>query len=198
MVTEMTSLQGVIGREYALRSGEPEAVARGDRRALPGHPRIAGRARPWRWQTDWTRWWGCSPWTWRRPARRIRSGCDARPWESCSRCSSRIGTSIWRRRSQQAAKLQPVKVDAKRQAEVLDFIRGRLAVLLKDAGFRYDVVDAVLAEQAANPAGARRSVQQLQAWVERRGLEDDPAGVCALRAHHARPEEDLRGRCRRR
>ncbi|HET6846255.1 MAG TPA: DALR anticodon-binding domain-containing protein, partial [Anaerolineales bacterium] len=31
-----------------------------------------------------------------------------------------------------------------------------------DGGFRYDVVDAVLAEQAGNPAGARRSVQQLQ------------------------------------
>src|SRR3990172_8792468 len=27
MVTEMTSLQGIIGREYALRSGEPKAVA---------------------------------------------------------------------------------------------------------------------------------------------------------------------------
>jgi glycyl-tRNA synthetase beta subunit len=27
MVTEMTSLQGIIGREYALRSGEASAVA---------------------------------------------------------------------------------------------------------------------------------------------------------------------------
>jgi len=64
-----------------------------------------------------------------------------------------------------AGKLQPVKVDAKRRTEVLDFIRGRLTVLLKDSGFRYDVVDAVLAEQASNPACAKRSVQQLQAWT---------------------------------
>ncbi len=68
---------------------------------------------------------------------------------------------------EKTAKLQPVKVGSKHKAEVLDFIRGRLAVVLKDGGFRYDVVDAVLAAQAANPAGARRSVQQLQAWTGR-------------------------------
>jgi glycyl-tRNA synthetase len=34
-------------------------------------------------------------------------------------------------------------------------------------GYRYDVVDAVLAEQSSNPAAAARAVRQLQAWVER-------------------------------
>jgi len=34
-------------------------------------------------------------------------------------------------------------------------------------GYRYDVVDAVLAEQSNNPAGSARAVRQLQAWVER-------------------------------
>src|SRR5574341_489616 len=34
-------------------------------------------------------------------------------------------------------------------------------------GYRYDVVDAVLAEQSANPAAAVRAVKQLQAWVGR-------------------------------
>jgi glycyl-tRNA synthetase len=34
-------------------------------------------------------------------------------------------------------------------------------------GYRYDVVDAVLAEQSSNPAAAARAVKQLQAWVER-------------------------------
>jgi glycyl-tRNA synthetase beta subunit len=52
------------------------------------------------------------------------------------------------------------------QAQVLDFITGRLSVLLKES-YRYDVVDAVLAEQSANPASAARAVEQLQAWVER-------------------------------
>jgi len=42
-------------------------------------------------------------------------------------------------------------------------------VALKDAGYRYDVVDAVLAAQrnAANPAAAARAVKQLSAWVSR-------------------------------
>jgi glycyl-tRNA synthetase beta subunit len=34
-------------------------------------------------------------------------------------------------------------------------------------GYRYDVVDAVLAAQSSNPAAAAKTVQQLQAWVER-------------------------------
>jgi glycyl-tRNA synthetase len=39
-------------------------------------------------------------------------------------------------------------------------------------GYKYDVVDAVLAEQSANPAAAAQAVKQLQAWVER---EDWPS-----------------------
>jgi glycyl-tRNA synthetase beta subunit len=39
-------------------------------------------------------------------------------------------------------------------------------VVLKEND-RYDVVDAVLAEQSDNPASAARAVKQLQAWVER-------------------------------
>jgi glycyl-tRNA synthetase len=66
-----------------------------------------------------------------------------------------------------ASKLQPVKVEGTRQQEVLDFLSVRLAVVLKEAGHRYDVVDAVLAEQAGNPAGARRAVQQFASWLER-------------------------------
>ncbi|HEX6269194.1 MAG TPA: glycine--tRNA ligase subunit beta, partial [Anaerolineales bacterium] len=67
-----------------------------------------------------------------------------------------------------AAGLQPVEVMEEVQAQVLEFLIGRLSVLLKDAGYRYDVVDAVLAEQSADPAAAAGSVKQLQAWVERK------------------------------
>src|SRR6185503_6309960 len=66
-----------------------------------------------------------------------------------------------------AAKLQPIEVKAEVQTQVLDFIAGRLRVVLNDMGYRYDVVDAVLAEQAANPAAAAEAVKQLQVWVER-------------------------------
>jgi glycyl-tRNA synthetase len=49
----------------------------------------------------------------------------------------------------------------------LEFVAGRLSVVLKDIGYKYDVVDAVLAEQSANPAAAARAVKQLSAWVGR-------------------------------
>jgi len=38
---------------------------------------------------------------------------------------------------------------------------------LKDAGYKHDVVEAVLAEQSANPAASARAVKQLSAWVNR-------------------------------
>jgi glycyl-tRNA synthetase len=68
---------------------------------------------------------------------------------------------------QKAADLQSVEVSAGVQKQVLDFITGRLAVLLKDAGYKYDIVDAVLAEQADHPSDALSSVKQLAAWVAR-------------------------------
>src|SRR6185436_19845220 len=48
-----------------------------------------------------------------------------------------------------------------------EFITGRLKVVLNDMGFKYDVIDAVLAVQSNNPAGTVRAVKQLQAWTER-------------------------------
>ena len=48
----------------------------------------------------------------------------------------------------------------------MEFIAGRLSVVLKDAGYKYDVVDAVLAEQSFNPAASADAVKQLQVWVE--------------------------------
>ncbi len=53
-----------------------------------------------------------------------------------------------------SAKTQPIEVTEEVQKQILDFITGRLNVLLKDLGYRYDVVDAVLAEQSANPSAA--------------------------------------------
>src|SRR6185503_13547485 len=53
------------------------------------------------------------------------------------------------------------------QKQILDFLTGRLKVVLNDSGYKYDVVDAVIAEQSANPAASARAVKQLQAWVGR-------------------------------
>ena len=66
-----------------------------------------------------------------------------------------------------SAALQPVSVSDEVQAQVLDFVTGRLSVVLKDMGYRYDVVDAVLSAQSNNPAGSARACEQLQKWVER-------------------------------
>jgi glycyl-tRNA synthetase len=164
MVTEMTSLQGVMGGEYALRSGESEAVARAiSEHYLASPSSRAGQAVALTdrldslvglFAVDLAPSGAKDPFGLRRAALGIvqplldqNQGFD-------------LEAAILK-----AGKLQPVKVDAKRRTEVLDFIRGRLTVVLKDSGFHYDVVEAVLAEQVSNPAGAKLSVQQLQAWT---------------------------------
>jgi glycyl-tRNA synthetase len=68
---------------------------------------------------------------------------------------------------QKSAGLQPVEVSPEVQAQVLTFITGRLGVVLKDSGYRYDVVEAVLAEQSDRPTAAAKAVKQLAAWVAR-------------------------------
>src|SRR5690606_19904704 len=52
------------------------------------------------------------------------------------------------------ASAQPIPVSADVQAAVLDFIAGRLRVWIEDQDYAHDVVAAVLAEQAHNPARA--------------------------------------------
>ncbi len=66
-----------------------------------------------------------------------------------------------------SARIQPIEVSEQVQKQILDFITGRLNVLLKDLGHRFDAVDAVLAEQSANPSAAAKAVRQLESWVRR-------------------------------
>ncbi|MCD4671816.1 MAG: hypothetical protein K8R77_04050, partial [Anaerolineaceae bacterium] len=61
----------------------------------------------------------------------------------------------------------PVEASPESLAACLTFIVGRQRNDLIERGFRYDVVDAVLAAQCHNPAGVLRAVRQLTAWVER-------------------------------
>ena len=58
-------------------------------------------------------------------------------------------------------------VTAEVQGQILEFIAGRLKVVLGDLGYKYDVADAVLAAQSNNPAGTVRAVKQLSAWTGR-------------------------------
>ncbi len=166
MVTEMTSLQGSIGREYAIRSGESPAVAEAIGEQYHPLPESrAGLAVALADRLDslvGLFGLGLSPSSAKDPfgLRRAALGV-VQPLLEQNQDFDLV------KAVQKAAKLQPVDVAAKRQAEVVDFMTVRLAVVLKDQGHRYDVVDAVLAEQAANPAGAARAVEQLERWVER-------------------------------
>ena len=118
LVTEMTSLAGVMARDYALHAGEPPAVAqavvRG--RAAPATPattcRRRCRARCCRWPTasTWSPAWpprsGC------RPAAATRSRY-AGPCSACSRCTGRTRRwpgSVLTEALAAAARRQPVDV----------------------------------------------------------------------------------------
>jgi glycyl-tRNA synthetase len=166
MVTEMTSLQGVIGREYALRSGEHAAVAEAIGEHYQSKPASkAGLAVALADRLDSLVGLfavGLAPTGAKDPfgLRRAALGIVEPLTDGAGDID--LGKAI-----AAAAKAQPVAVGEKVRSEVLDFISVRLSVQLKEAGNRYDVVDAVLAEQAANPSGASRGVRQLQAWVER-------------------------------
>jgi len=72
----------------------------------------------------------------------------------------------------QVAASQPVAVEASVRQQVIDFLRGRLNNLLsEDYEFRRDVINAVLREQAQDPARALQGVRQLAAWVRREDWE---------------------------
>lgn len=182
MVIEMTSLQGIMGRYYARLSGEPEAVAEaiyeqylprsaGD--TLPaGKPGLllalcdrldslaglfaAGLA------PSGTK----DPFAQRRAALGLVQaliGCQVE-------FDLRTGLAL-------AAEGLPLPAAPETQAACFDFIAGRLRTfLLEEGGFRYDVVDAVLAVQAANPLGAWRACRAL---VERMSRADWAATLAA-------------------
>jgi glycyl-tRNA synthetase len=177
MVVEMTSLQGIMGREYALRSGESEAVAvailehylpRGQDDDLPAtRPGLAlgltdrldslvglfavGLAPSG----------SADPYGLRRAALGVVQTLIAA--EQPFSLVDGLGA---------AAELLPVETPEDTVEQVYDFIIGRLRVLLRGEGFNHDVVEAVLAERGDNPAAAREAVEQLTAWVERDNWTD--------------------------
>ncbi len=176
MVVDFTSLQGVMGRAYALRSGEPEAVAlaieeqylprgAGDRlpQSLPGIALaladrldslvglFAAGLRP-KGAND--------PFALRRAALGIgtilvETGLDLD-----------LPAAV-----DAAAELLPLPLTSEVRAELLDFIGKRLEGQLREAGHAADVVAAVLAVQSARPAAAARGVRQLEAAVAADGWE---------------------------
>jgi glycyl-tRNA synthetase len=170
MVVEMTSLQGIIGRHYALASGEPEAVAT----AIFEHylPRSASDSPP-----------RTSPGLVVGLANRVDSlvGLFAvglaptgnkDPFAQRRAALGLVGNLIaWdldfdiRTVIQAAARNLPLDASIESQNECLKFIIERLRNVLLDEGFSYHIVDAVVTAQGHNPAKAARAVKDLTAWV---------------------------------
>jgi glycyl-tRNA synthetase len=171
MVVEMTSLQGLMGRYYALYSGETEAVAQ----AIYEHylPRFAGDANPLSpaalaigladrldslaglfaagLAPTGTR----DPFAQRRTALGLVQALTA--WDLDF--DLRQGLAL-------ASEGLPVPSTPEIQNACLDFIAGRLrSFLVEQENYHYDVVDAVLAAQQHNPAGVVRAVKELAARV---------------------------------
>jgi glycyl-tRNA synthetase len=172
MVIEMTELQGVMGRYYAKLSGEPEEVAEGifehylprnaEDRLPTGQPGlIVGIADRLDSLTGLFAV-GLAP-TGSKDPFALRRG-------ALGLVQLLIGKGLefdldWG--LTQAGKLLPVNFSEEDKQAALEFITGRLRGLMLERGYRYDVVDAVLHCQAANPAKAQRYVDTLSAWVAR-------------------------------
>jgi glycyl-tRNA synthetase len=166
MVTEMTSLQGIIGGEYALRSGEAPEVAQAISEQYQTVPQSkAGVALAITDRLDSLVGMfaaGLAPTGAKDPfgLRRAAIGLVQPLIEHDMDIDLVLAIK-------HSVKTQPIEVNAEAQEKILDFIKGRLAVVLKDAGYKHDVVEAVLAQQSANPAASARAVKQLSAWVSR-------------------------------
>jgi glycyl-tRNA synthetase len=166
MVTEMTSLQGIIGAEYALRSGEPKEVAAAIGEQYRTVPKTKiGLAVALADRLDSLVGLfaaGLAPTGAKDPfgLRRAAIGIVQPLIEH------KLDFDLVKA-AKESAKTQPVEIKDETLQQILDFLTGRLRVVLNEMGYRYDVVDAVLAEQSANPAAAARAVDQLHVWVRR-------------------------------
>ncbi|MDW8162620.1 MAG: glycine--tRNA ligase subunit beta [Anaerolineales bacterium] len=173
MVVEMTSLQGVMGRYYALKSGEDPAVAE----AIFEHylPRFAGDASPKTkpglvvgladrfdsliglFSAGLAPSGNKDPFAQRRAALGLVQNLLA--WK--------LDFSI-QKALQEAARLLPIEASGQSLETCHAFILERLRNLFLEQGYRYDVVDAVIAVQGDNPTAAERAVQELSEWVARK------------------------------
>jgi glycyl-tRNA synthetase len=167
MCTEMTSLQGIIGREYALRSGEQNdiAVAIGEQyQTVPQtKPGLAAALADRLDSLVGLFAAGLAPTGAKDPFGLRRAAIGVVQPLIEHDVDFDLADAV-----KKSAKTQPIEVSAEAQAKILEFIAGRLAVVLKDMGYKHDVVEAVLAAQSANPAVAARAVKQLSAWVTRK------------------------------
>ena len=173
MVVEMTSLQGIMGRYYAIASGESEAVGV----AIEGHyhPRFPGDALP---ETragfavsvadrlDSLAGLFCAGIKPRSTAdpyglRRDALGLLANLVGFRCKCSLSKGLRA-------AADGLSIKVDPERLEDAKEFILRRFSIQLKEEGFSHDVVEAALLGGSDDPYELRQIVEKLTEMIDSR------------------------------
>ena len=172
MVIEMSSLQGIMGCEYARRSGEPDQVCE----AISEHylPRFAGDALP-----------DSLPGIVVGLADRLDSlvglfAVGLKPSGTKDPFALRraalgivqvlLGRGLrfdLKAAIARTAKQLPVPAGQSVRDEALDYVAQRLRGLLLEQGLRYDVVDAVLATRSNDPWLAAETASALNTWVQR-------------------------------
>ena len=177
MVVEMTSLQGVMGREYALRESYDEAVAV----AIEEHWKPAGATDSVP-QTDPGTLLaltdrldslvglfaaGMAPKSTSDPFGLRRAALGVVQILVTNKMPVDLRDTI-----DITADALPIDLTPEIRAELLDFIAGRLENwLIDELDAPRDVQKAVLAEQAYNPYRAYEGIPQLEAWVQRDNWE---------------------------
>jgi glycyl-tRNA synthetase len=172
MVVELTSLQGVMGREYAKLGGMPSDVAN----AISEHwqPRSAHDNTP-----------ASSAGALLAIADRLDSlvglfGAGLAPKSTADPyglrraalgiiqilADKKISTDL-RLLINKLGEAQPIAISDEVKASVLEFIGGRLRVWLGEQGYSTDIINAVLSQQTHNPYQATINVAQLTEWVKR-------------------------------
>ena len=170
MVVEMTSLQGAMGREYALLNGYPPDVAD----AIYEHwqPRGAGDDLPASlpgallavvdrldslvglFAVGLAPRSTADPYGLRRAALGVIQILIAREWDIDLRGLVDL-----------VAEVQPVSVSPEARVKLLEFVAGRLQAWLQDQDLPADVLAAVLTEQSTNPYRAQTAARELSKWV---------------------------------
>lgn len=171
MVIELTSLQGVMGRYYALASGEPEPVAEAIQDHY--HPRFPGDVLP-----------SSLPGFALSVADRldslaglfsvgIKPRATADPYglrrDALGLLANLIGHRCrfsLKKGLEAAADLLPIEKDLDRLQDALNFILRRLAVQLRDEGFKHDVIEATIKGGCDDPFELRQIVEGLTKMVE--------------------------------
>jgi glycyl-tRNA synthetase len=186
MVVEMTSLQGTMGKYYALDSGESAKVAQ----AIEEHylPRYAGDKTPEskaalavgladRLDTLAGLFaLGLAPKGTKDPFALRRAAIGLVQALIAAKQDFELDKTI-----EMAAKQLPVKMSAEQQQACNEFILLRLQSQMIEEGYRHDIVATILGEQAGNPAQAYAGVVELSRHMPHKKWPDilDTYARCA-------------------